>query len=98
MSETLRGNGLSHFHLRYFPRTGPATTKYGASFFSEIEALQAAGLANATRGAETGYYSIQQCRRGACRPEPPVIEFERARKPAAPPRAPASEGLPGMLN
>ena len=78
MSEALHGIGLSHFHLQYCPRTGTKTTKYGASFFSEIEAVQAAGLANATRGAETGYYSIQQCRRGACRPAPPDIGNERA--------------------
>jgi hypothetical protein len=69
---------LSHFHLQYCPRARTPKTKYGASFFSEIEAVQAAGLANATRGAETGYYSIQQCRRGACRPAPPDIGNERA--------------------
>jgi hypothetical protein len=95
--ETLRGIALSHFHLKYFPRTGKPTTKYGASFCSEIEAVQAAGLANATRGAETGYYSIQQCRRGACRPAPPDMEIARRPTPA-PPGAPASDGLPGMLN
>jgi hypothetical protein len=68
---------LSHFHLQYFPRTGQTTTNYGASFFCEIEALNAAGLANATRGAEPGYYSIQPCRRGASRPKPPDIAILR---------------------
>ena len=86
MSETLRGIVLSHFHLLYCPRTGRRATKYGASFFSEIEAVQAAGLANATRGAETGYYSIQKCRRGACRPAPSYVGIERA---------PASGVFPG---
>jgi hypothetical protein len=61
---------LRHFHLQYCPRTGTPTTKYGASFFSEIEAVNAAGLANATRGREPGYYSVQQCRRKACQPLP----------------------------
>ena len=94
MSETLRGIVLNHFHLQYCPRTGRSTTKYGASFFSEIEAVQAAGLANATRGAETGYYSVQPCRRGTCRPEPPDIELERRPTPATP-DAPASGDSPG---
>ena len=85
---------MIHFHLQYFPRTGTPKTKYGASFFSEIEAVQAAGLANATRGAETGYYSIQQCQRGTCRPEPPDFEIERRPTPAAP-GAPASGDSPG---
>jgi hypothetical protein len=86
VAETLRGIVLNHFHLQYCRRTGTPATKYGASFFSEIEAVQAAGLANATRGAETGYYSIQQCHRGACRPEPSYIGIERA---------PASGVFPG---
>lgn len=85
---------MNHFHLQYFPRTGTPKMNYGASFFSEIEAVQAAGLANATRGAETGYYSIRRCHRGACRPEAPDIKFERRPTPAAP-GAPASDGFPG---
>ena len=89
---------MRHFHLKYFPRTGKPTIKYGASFFSEIEAVQAAGLANATRGAEAGYYSIQHCLRGACRPEAPDMEIARRPTPAAPPRVPVPDGLPGMLN
>ena len=97
MPETPRGIVLSHFHLQYCPRTGTKTTKYGASFFSEIEAVQAAGLANATRGPEPGYYSIRQCRRGTCRPEPPDFEIERRPTPAAP-DVPASDSFPGMLN
>ncbi|MFI5111287.1 MAG: hypothetical protein ACHP9S_00560 [Terriglobales bacterium] len=88
---------MIHFHLKYFLRTGTPTIKYGATFFSEIEALNAAGLANATRGLEPGYYSIQPCRRRACRPEPPDIEIERRPTPAAPPRA-SDRGLPGMLD
>lgn len=72
-------------------------TKYGASFFSEIEAVQAAGLANATRGPEPGYYSIQQCQRGTCRPEPPDFEIEPRPTPAAP-GAPRVRLLPGVLN
>jgi hypothetical protein len=88
---------LTHFHLQYFPRGGTPTTNYSASFFSEIEAVHGAGLANATRGAETGYYSIQQCHRGACRPEPLVIEIERRPTPEAPSRARVRR-LPGVLN
>lgn len=89
---------MSHYHLQYCPRTGTKTTKYGASFFSEIEAVNAAGLANSTRGPEPGYYSIQPCRRAACRPEPPDIEIERRPPaPAAPPRARVRR-LAGMLN
>lgn len=97
MSETLRAIVLSHFHLKYCPRTGTPTTRYGASFFSEIEAVQAAGLANATRGNEPGYYSIQPCRRWACKPESPDINIARRPTPAAP-GAPASGSVPGMLN
>ena len=88
---------MSHFHLQYFPRTGTPTTKYGASFFSEIEAVQAAGLANATRGPEPGYYSIQPCLRAACQPEPPDSEIRWPPTPAAPPRARVRR-LPGMVN
>ena len=77
MSETLRGIVLNHFHLKYCPRTGTPKTKYGASFFSEIEAVNAAGLANAMRGNETGYYSIQKCRRRGCQPLPTDIRIER---------------------
>lgn len=73
---------LSHFHLKYFPRAGTPTIRYGASFFSEIEALQTAGLANATRGPEPGYYSIQSCRRRACRPELSQLQVERRATPA----------------
>jgi hypothetical protein len=73
---------LSHFHLRYFEREGAGNTNYSASFFSEIEAVQAAGLANSGRGAETGYYGIQKCRRHACRPEFPDEEIrDRVRRP-----------------
>ena len=86
MSEALHGIGLSHFHLQYCPRARTPKTKYGASFFSEIEAVQAAGLANATRGPETGYYSLQKCRRGACKPAPSYIGIGRA---------PASDSFPG---
>ena len=88
---------MRHFHLQYFPRTGTPATNYGASFFSEIEAVNAAGLANATRGPEPGYYSIQQCRRRVCRPAPPDI------KDCVPPDAGGAGGarvrlLPGVLN
>jgi hypothetical protein len=72
--------------MKYFSKTGKPTLNCGASFFSEIEAVQAAGLANATRGEETGYYSIQPCAGACCRPEPPDIETERHVMPQAPPR------------
>jgi hypothetical protein len=82
--------------MKYFPKTGRATTIWGASFYSEIEAVQAAGLANATRGGETGYYSIQPCGGACCRPEPPDIEIEQCAT-QAPPRV-TFRRLPGMLN
>jgi hypothetical protein len=76
---------LSHFHLKYFPRTGTPKTNYGASFFSEIEALDAAGLANVTRGAETGYYGIQLCHRKGCCPVAPNGEIEAPKAQDGPP-------------
>ena len=85
---------MSHFHLQYFLRTGTPTTNYSAPFFSEIEAVRAAGLANATRGPESGYYSILQCRRRACRPAPPDVKIARRPTPAAP-VARASGDSPG---
>jgi hypothetical protein len=39
---------------------------FNAVFYSEIDALDAAGLANATRGREDGYYGVQECRIPAC--------------------------------
>ena len=68
---------MSHFHLKYFERGGTVATNYSASFFSEIEAVQAAALANSRRAGETGYYGIQPCRRFACRPEFPDYDGKR---------------------
>ena len=72
----------------------------GASFFSEIEALRAAGLANASRGAETGYYGIQPCRRGPCCPVAPHSEIEEPETQAGPPaiRIRRVKGAKGVLN
>jgi hypothetical protein len=75
---------LSHFHLKYFELDGAVNTNYSASFFSEIEAVQAAGLANSGRGAQNGYYGIQPCRRFRCRPESPE---HAGRRPTARQRA-----------
>jgi hypothetical protein len=50
-----------HFHLKYFPRNGSAKVNFGAVFYSEMDALNSAALANATRGREPGYYGVQEC-------------------------------------
>ena len=54
-------------------------------FYSEIDALKAAGLANATRGQETGYYGVEECRIRAC---------EVSRKKAAAPQSKAPTVAP----
>ena len=68
---------MIHFHLKYVPRTGAAETNYSTSFFSEMEALSAAGTANATRGAESAHYEVQSCQRAVCRPQAPDFELKR---------------------
>ncbi len=68
---------MIHFHLKYVPRTGTAETNYSTSFFSEMEALSAAGTANATRGAESAYYEVTSCQRTVCRPKAPDFELKR---------------------
>ncbi len=81
---------MTHFHLKYVPYPGKAAVNYGASFCSEMEALHAAALANATRGNDTGYYVTQSCRRGACRPGQDLLN-SRTRRAATGPRS-------GVLN
>jgi len=65
---------VDHFHLRYFPRKNDPETILGTGFFSEMEASNAAALANATRGADSGYYNVHICNRTGCRPEHADIE------------------------
>lgn len=57
---------MTHFHLKYFRRSGQGQTNYSALFHSQIDALSAAGLANATRGRDPGYYGIEECERRSC--------------------------------
>jgi hypothetical protein len=75
---------VTHFHLKYFSRTGPGQVNFSAVFYSQIDALRAAGLANATRGDEPGYYGIQECRRVTCEnPRPQAGAAAHKRRPAA---------------
>ena len=84
---------MSHFHLKYFPRTGPPKTNLHSMFHSEMDALDAAGLANATRGKESGYYGIEECRIRVCkRPrKEKAVAVPRSKAPTVSPR-------PKMLN
>jgi hypothetical protein len=68
---------LTHYHLKHIRPTGAVNVNYGGVFYSLMEALHAAGLANATRGKEAGYYGVEECRVRAC---------ERDAKQAAPRR------------
>ena len=75
---------LTHFHLKYYRRNGPGQVNYNAVFYSQIDALDAAGLANATRGTEPGYYGIEECRRSSCEtPRPSLGASAHKRRPAA---------------
>lgn len=88
---------MTHFHLKYFRRAGPGQVNFSAVFYSQIDALRAAGLANATRGDEPGYYGIEECRRATCEnPRPQAGSIRQKRRPAAPRKG----SLPpsGMLN
>jgi hypothetical protein len=86
---------VPHFHLKYFRRTGQGQTNFSAVFHSQMDALSAAGLANATRGKDPGYYGIEECDRSSCenpRRQPGAVPQKRrlARKGFPPPS--------GMLN
>ena len=85
-----------HFHLRYFPRRTDPETILSTGFFSEMEASNAAALANATRGADSGYYSVQMCNRPACRPQHP--DNEPLLKPLVTGMPGRSRRVPAMLN
>jgi hypothetical protein len=83
---------LTHFHLKYFRRnTGQGQTNYAAVFHSQMEALSAAGLANATRGRDPGYYGIDECRRVTCEnPRPQLAAGSQKRRPAGTRKGPLS--------
>jgi hypothetical protein len=74
---------VTHFHLKYFRRTGQGQINYGAVFHSQMDALSAAGLANATRANDPGYYGIEECRRSSCEnAKPQVGTVGQKRRPA----------------
>ena len=74
---------VTHFHLKYFRRTGPGQVNFNAVFYSQIDALSAAGLANATRGDDPGYYGIEECRRGSCETPRPQAGTSAPKRRAA---------------
>lgn len=79
---------MPHFHLKYFSRAGVGQVNFNAVFYSQMDALSAAGLANATRGKDAGYYGIEECRRSACENvRPPAGATGQKRRPAAPGKA-----------
>jgi hypothetical protein len=85
---------VSHFHLKYFRRTGQGQTNYSAVFYSQIDALSAAGLANATRGQDPGYYGIEECQRSSCeKPHQQPAAASKKRRPARKGFPPPSEML-----
>jgi hypothetical protein len=76
---------VPHFHLKYFRRTGQGQINYSAVFHSQMDALSAAGLANATRDKDPGYYGIEECRRASCEnPLPLPGVAGQKRRPAVP--------------
>jgi hypothetical protein len=77
---------VTHFHLKYFRRTGEGQTNYSAVFHSQMDALSAAGLANATRGRDTGYYGIEECQRASCDRPPQQAGVVSQKRRAAGPR------------
>jgi hypothetical protein len=85
---------LTHFHLKYFRRDGPGQVNYSAVFHSQMDALRSAGLANATRGGDPGYYGIEECRRVSCeKPQPQAGASAQKRRSAARKGRPSSEML-----
>lgn len=75
---------MTHFHLKYFRRTGQGQINYSAVFYSQIDALSAAGLANATRGQDPGYYGVEECHRSSCeKPGQQVGGAQQKRRTAA---------------
>ena len=86
---------MSHFHLKYFPRTGQPTANLHSVFFSGIDALNAAGLANATRGKESGYYGVEECQFRACEGPRKKVAAPRFKGPTGAPRTRVSPRFPG---
>ncbi|MBZ5568010.1 MAG: hypothetical protein LAN64_09185 [Acidobacteriia bacterium] len=68
-------------------------------FHSEIDALNAAGLANATRGKESGYYGVEECRIRVCKKpkEEKEVVVPRSKAPTVAPRTRVSP-RPKMLD
>ncbi len=89
------GDQVDHFHLRYFARKNDPETILNTGFFSEMEASNAAALANATRGPDSGYYSVHICDRAVCRPEHADNE---PLKPLVTAAAGRNRRIPAMLN
>jgi hypothetical protein len=68
-------------------------------FHSEIDALNAAALANATRGKESGYYGVEECHIRVCKKprEEKKVVAPRPKTPALAPRTRVAP-RPKMLN